>query len=220
MTIKKNDFIEIEYTGRTKEDQIIFDTTDEAVAKANHLHSHNQFGPATICIGENQILPGIDVSLEGKEVGKEYVIEVGPEDGFGKKDAKLIQMMQAKKFKEQNIDPQPGLQINMDGVIGTVKTVSGGRVMMDFNHPLAGKELEYRLRVNKKVEDDKDKLQGYMKQTLGMHDFSSEIKEGTATVKLKMPLPEEVQTELNKKISALIPGIKKVEFSIAKEEKK
>ena len=150
--IKKHDFVEIEYTGKLKEDNIIFDTTDEKTAKENNLHSNTDYGPVIICVGEEQILKGLDKNIEGKEIGKEYNVDIKPEDAFGSKNAKLIQLIPTSKFKQQKIQPMPGMQLNIDGVVGTVKTVSGGRTLVDFNHPLAGKELLYKIPVYQTVK--------------------------------------------------------------------
>ncbi|MBL7056515.1 peptidylprolyl isomerase [Candidatus Woesearchaeota archaeon] len=217
--ISKKEFIEIEYTGTIKEDNSIFDTTDEKVAKENHVHGHD-FSPKVICVGEGHVLKGLEDNLEGKEIGKEYDVEVKPEDGFGMKNPKLIQLIPTNKFKQQNIMPQPGLQINIDGMMGLIKTVSGGRTMVDFNHPLAGKELKYKVKINRKVEDDKEKLSGYIKLTLGTDDFKVDIKEGNAEVSFKKGIPEGMQLEFEKKIKELIPGIKKVGFKVLEEKNK
>jgi len=91
--VSKKDFIEVEYTGKIKDGNIIFDTTDEKVAKENNLEANSDYGPVVICIGEQQLLKGLDKNLEGKDIGKEYDIDIDPEDGFGKKNAKLIQLI-------------------------------------------------------------------------------------------------------------------------------
>src|SRR3989338_8055971 len=158
--ISKKDFIEIEYTGRIKEDNSIFDTTDRKVAKENNMKSREEFGPVIVCVGENQVLKGLDISLEGKEAGAEYDVAINPKDAFGSKNPKLIQMIPTSKFIQQKIQPMPGLQLNIDGIVGTVKTVGGGRALIDFNHPLAGKELSYKVKINKKVTDPKEQLVG------------------------------------------------------------
>ena len=148
--VSKKDFIEIEYTGKLKDENVVFDTTDETVAKENGLESHSGYGSVIICVGEEQLLKGLDKNLEGKETGKEYDIELKPEDAFGNKNAKLIQLVPTSKFKQQNVQPMPGMQLNIDGVVGTIKTVSGGRTLVDFNHPLSGKVLTYKIKINKK----------------------------------------------------------------------
>jgi len=217
--ISNNDFIELEYTGKTKEENIIFDTTYKDIAKENDLHTHQDFGPVVVCVGENQVLPGIDKNLVGKEIGKEYEFDIKPEDAFGKKNAKLIQLVPTSKFKKQNIQPHPGLQLNLDGMVGTIKTVSGGRTLVDFNHPLSGKDLIYKVKVNKKVTDDKEKLDAYLKLSLGIKDFKIELSENNAKITLKTEIPKEAIEKFSKKITELIPNIKKAEFTVEKEEK-
>jgi len=217
--VSKRDFVEIEYTGKIKDDNIIFDTTDEKVAKENNLESKD-LGPVVVCAGEEQLLKGIDKALEGKEIGKEYDLVIKPEDAFGSKNAKLIQLIPTSKFKQQNMQPMPGLQVNIDGMVGLIKTVSGGRTLVDFNHPLSGKDLLYKIKINKKIVDDKEKLIGYVKLSLGTKDFSVEIKENNAKITLKTEIHKESQEKLSKKITELIPGIKKVEFAFEKEKNK
>ena len=218
--IKKSDFVEIEYTGMIKEDNSIFDTTDKKLAEDNGFYNENtEYGPIVVCIGEQHILAGLERALEGKEPGK-YKIELKPEDAFGKKDAKLIQLISTSKFRKQNIQPIPGLQVNIDGVMGIVKTVSGGRTLVDFNHPLAGKDLVYEVDVKRIVEDDKEKVKSYIKLALNLKDVNVKIEDNEANVELKKEIPKEAEKQLAKKIQELIPALKKVSFIIQKEQKK
>jgi len=215
--VSKGEFIEIEYTGRLKDENIIFDTTDEKIAKENNLEG-SDYSPVVMCVGEGQVLSGIDKNLEGKEIGKEYDIIIKPEDGFGSKNAKLIQLIPTNKFKQQNIQPMPGLQINIDGMVGLVKTVSGGRILVDFNHPLSGKNLLYKVKINRKVTDDKEKLSGFVRLSFGTKDFEIEINEGNAKITLKTEVPKQAEEKLNEDIIKLIPSIKKVEFVLKKNK--
>jgi FKBP-type peptidyl-prolyl cis-trans isomerase SlyD len=218
--VSKKDFVEIEYTGKIKEENIVFDTTDEKIAKENNLQSQEDYSPVVICVGQEQILKGLDNGIEGKDIGKEYDIDIKPEDAFGNKNAKLIQLIPTSKFKQQNIQPMPGMQLNIDGMVGTIKTVSGGRTLVDFNHPLAGKELLYKIKLNKKIIDDTEKLKGYLKLSLGMNDFEIKMDDGNAKITLKKEIPKEVQETLSKKIVELIPDIKKTEFTIGQQKNK
>jgi len=136
MALKKHDFIEVDYTGKIKESGEVFDTTNIEVAKKNQIFEAERVtGPVVICLGEGLILPGLEKKLEGRELG-EYNIDLSAEEGFGKKSAKLIQLIPTAKFKKQDVRPMPGLQISVDGMMGTIKTVTGGRTIVDFNHPL------------------------------------------------------------------------------------
>ena len=217
--VSKKDFIEIEYTGMLKDENIVFDTTNQEVAKKNNLEAHKGYEPVVICIGEQQLLKGIDANLEGKDIGKEYDIVLKPEDAFGPKNAKLIQLIPVSKFKQRDIQPMPGMQLNIDGVVGTIKTVSGGRTMVDFNHPLAGKELSYKIKINRKITDDKEKLSGYIKLSLGTKDFEIVMENNNAKIKLKNPIPKEAEERLAEKITELIPKISKIEFTVTKTDK-
>ena len=218
--IKKHDFVEIEYTGRIKEDGTIFDTTDEKAAKESGMYDKNaDYSPIVICIGENRLLKALEEQIAGKETGKEYTFEISPENAFGKKDAKLIQLIPTSKFRQQNIQPMPGLQLNIDGIFGVVKTVSGGRCLVDFNHPLAGKDIVYNARIIRIIEDGKEKLNSLLKMNFNIKDAEIEINEGSAVIKSKHNVPKNAQEELKRIAERTIPGIKTLDFTIIEEKK-
>ncbi len=201
--IKKSDFVELDYTGKVKENNIVFDTTDRKVAEENGLNNQNtEFNPIIICVGEKQVLPGIDSFLEGKEPGK-YELDLAPEEGFGKKDAKLIQMIPANKFKGQNINPMPGLQVNIDGLVGMIKTVTGGRVIIDFNPPLSGKELHYELDIKRIVADDKEKIAALLEFKLNIKDAEVTVEKGNAKITSDKDIPEQIRNKLIDEIKRL-----------------
>jgi len=85
-------------------------------------------------------LKGVDDFLIGKEIGK-YIIELSPEKAFGNRESKLVQMIPMKIFHQHKINPVPGTLFNFDNKVAKILTVSGGRVMVDFNNPLAGKDI-------------------------------------------------------------------------------
>ena len=219
--VKKHDFVEIAYTGRIKEDGTIFDTTEEKIARENGLYDKNaDYSPAVICVGENNMLKALEEQIIGKETGNEYTFEISSGNAFGKKDGKLIQLIPTSKFRQQNIQPIPGLQLNIDGVFGVVKTVSGGRCLVDFNHPLAGKDLVYNIKINRIVEHDKEKLQSLLKMHLHAKDAEIEMKESSAYINLKKSVPRQAQDELKKIAERAVPGIKNINFTIPQEKNK
>ena len=209
MPLKKGDFIEIDYIAKDKDTSSIVDLTSEEEAKKNNIHNKNtKYKPVIICIGENQILKGIDEFLINKEANKEYEIEILPEKAFGKKDPKLMKMMPTQEFKKQNINPFPGLQVRMDNIIGTIRTVSGGRTIVDFNHPLAGHTLIYKIKVNKIVKEDDKKIKSILSPI--SDDVKVFVKEEVAEIDLE--LPDAFQKEISNKIKQLIPKIKEIKF--------
>jgi FKBP-type peptidyl-prolyl cis-trans isomerase 2 len=204
MAIKKDDFIEMEYTGRLKDNNELFDTTDEQAAKdADVYNSNAKYGSVIICVGEGQIVEGLDEAIIGKEPGK-YTIDLTPEQAFGRKDAKLIQMVPLTKFTQNEIKPFPGLQVNIDDAIGTVKTVSGGRVLVDFNHPLSGKDLIYEVEIKRQVTDKKEQVESLLNLLIGMKDIHVTMDGNKAKVELPANMPPQIAEELTKKIIALV----------------
>jgi len=214
MPVKKNDFIEIEYTGKLKDEGSVFDTTHENVAKENHLHREDaEYGPIIICVGEKHVLKGLDEFIIGKEPG-EYSIDVNCEEAFGKKNPKLIQLIASKKFTEHNIKPMVGLSVNIDGAIGLVKAVSGGRIMVDFNHPLSGKDLVYDMKILRVVNDKKEQVESLLGLILSIKKENAEIdiKESDCKIKLKQKFPEEVLKKVKEKIKELVK-LSKIELT-------
>ncbi len=214
--IKKQDFVEIEYTGKLKDEGYVFDTTDERIAKDNGLFNEKHtYGPVKIIVGNIQLLPGLDRFMEGKEPGT-FKVELKPEEGFGKKNAKLLKLLSKSIFTKQEINPMPGLPVSIDGMEGIIKTVSGGRCMVDFNHPLSGKELQYDLKINRIVTEEKEKVEAIVELQLDKKDFEVKVEGENVTVTLntrvKKPLKDLI-ADMIKKFTKL----KQVEF---KENKK
>ncbi|MFH1408306.1 MAG: peptidylprolyl isomerase [Nanoarchaeota archaeon] len=219
MTLKANDFIELDYTGKVKGEDFVFDTTDEKVAKAHDIHNPNQvYSPAIICIGKGHILRGLDQHLIGKKVGDSFTVNLTPEEAFGKKRADMIQLIPTSKFKKDGITPHLGLQVQIDGIMGTVKTVTGGRTLVDFNHPLSSKELTYDLRILKKVDDLQEKVAAFLKVELG-GVVPVTVAEGVATVALEGPIPVEAAGKLITMVKDAIPELKELLFTEAPSNK-
>ncbi len=215
--VKEKDFVEIEYTAKV--DNIIFDTTSQEVAKANNIFDENaSYKPIVICVGQANVIKGIDDSIIGKEVENTYSIHITPEHGFGKKNPKMIQLISTSKFLKEEIRPMPGLQVNVDGIFGVVKAVSGGRTIVDFNHPLAGKELDYDVSIKRIVIDLKEKLEAIVRLRLGLKEFSADILDGNAEIIVKEEINDKVKSLFEEEVKKLVPDIKKVEFK--QEEKK
>lgn len=214
----KGEFVKLNYTGKVKEDGMVFDTTSPEVAKEHGLEAERTYEPVVICLGQGQILPGLDDELEGKEKGK-HTIEVEAAKAFGKKDASLIELIPLSKFKEAKINPVPGLQVQFDDQLGTVRRAGGGRVLVDFNHPLAGKDLVYEVTIEDTITDKKEQTIALSKSMFGLEPEEVKIQEKKITVKYPKELPEQITKPVGEKWAELLK-VDKVEFTAPKEEKK
>lgn len=154
MPLQKKDFIEIEFTAKLKDGEIFDSNKKEDLGKSG---LKGDAKPFVFALGEGMFLNSIDEQLIGKEIG-EYKIELIPEQAFGKRDPKMIQLIPLINFKEQQVNPIPGAVFNFDGRIARVLTVSGGRVMVDFNNPLAGKDVIYEIKILRKIDDINEKI--------------------------------------------------------------
>ena len=222
--IQTGDWIKINYTGRLQDNNVVFDTTVESVAKEAKLNSKKKFELFVMCVGEGHIIKGIDTSLIGKKVGDNYKIKLSAEEAFGKKNSKLLQLISKSKFTKDKVNPIPGLKVNIDGQEGIIKSISGGRVIVDFNHPLAGKDVEYEISINSIVTEDKEKIKGYL-TLLFQQDIPFELL--GKKILLKYPLPKEMLDVIEKEIIRLlgegyklvIPEIKKKLNTTEKQNK-
>ena len=188
MTLKKKDFIEIEFTGRVKDGEI-FDSNIKEDLKNSDLNFEPK--PFVFCLGEGMFLKSIEDFLIGKEIGK-YNIELTPEKAFGNRDRKLIQEVSMKIFREQKLNPVPGMMFNLDGRIAKILSVSGGRVIVDFNNPVAGKIVIYKIKVLRKVEDINEKAKALI-QFLFKKNMDFEIKEKKIILKVEKELVKFVE---------------------------
>ena len=203
MTIKEKDFIEIDYTGKLI-DGTVFDTTLEEVAKKNSIHNDKtKYNPLVVCVGEQQVVRGLDKALVGKEIGKNFTIKVTADQAFGKKDIKMIKLVPMSVFRKQNIMPQPGLQLNIDGQIVTILRANGGRILVDFNHPLAGKEISYEVKINKTITDPSEKIKSYLRVSFPISQEVS-VHENKAIVYIPGDLPKELTEPISKKLKDFV----------------
>jgi len=170
MAINEKDFIELEFTGKVKDGEVFDSNIEEDIKKAG---LGIEAKPFVFAVGEGMFLKSIEDFLVGKEMGR-HRIELPPERAFGKRDARLIMRIPLKVFREQRISPVQGGVFNFDGRLAKILAVSGGRVMADFNNPIAGKDVIYDLNVKRKVEDINEKIKSFV-NFLFKRDFSFEI---------------------------------------------
>ena len=185
MTFQKNDFIEIDFTAKTKDGNIFDSTIKENIDNAE---LKIQAKPFVFSLGQGMFLEGVEDFLIGKDENqKEHKIELSAENAFGKRDPKLIQTMPLKLFREHKINPIPGFSLNFDGRIGKILSATGGRVKIDFNNPIAGKDVIYEVNVLRKIEDLNEKISSFT-EFLFKRKIDFEIKDKKLILEVEKPL--------------------------------
>lgn len=180
LTLQNGDFVKISYTGSIA--GMVFDTTDEEKAKEAGIHNPSStYGPITVGIGKRHVILGLDDEMEGKEPGYETDLSVPPEKAFGEHDPKKVEAFQKNQFKEKLVK---GMSIKVpEKGEGTVIDIIGGRVLIDFNHPFAGKTLDYTLRIEERVESAEEIVRGLIQLYIG-RQMDLEIADGKLTITL------------------------------------
>jgi len=221
--LKKGDFIELKFVGRIAESGEVFDTNIEEEAEKAGLQKPSQ--PSRICIGEGMIIKGLDEALEGIEEEQEHEILLRPRDAFGERNSSLVKTISLSAFVKKGMTPVRGELVSFDGIVARIAAISGARVIVDFNHPLAGKVIIYRIRA-KKIEDVKEKLAAlasfYLATQIKTENIKIEGKKAILEVE-KLPAPQVIST-LKQKTTQLLDvelelQVKEEEKAINKQEK-
>ena len=178
--IQDGDFVKLDYTVRTKEDDTVVDTTKQDVAEEAGIDDDDyEFEPRVIVVGAGHVFQGVDDDLMGKGVGDEGSVDIPAEEAFGAFDPDDVKTVAADKVPEDN--RYPGAQVQIDGEQGRLETIIGGRARVDFNHPLAGEDLEYDYEVVEIVDDREEQAQGllgmYLQQSPEVWIETDEVEE-------------------------------------------
>ena len=115
------------------------------------MDSSQRRGPLQYTHGEGKIIPGLSRQLEGLKVGDEKNIVVSPEEAYGNVDPRAFEEVPKSEMpKDLNLTVGTRLQAKApDGrsLLVTVSEVKKDSVLLNFNHPLAGKELHFKVKI-------------------------------------------------------------------------
>jgi FKBP-type peptidyl-prolyl cis-trans isomerase SlyD len=172
--IQEGDFVRLAYTARSVENDQLVDTTDEEVAEEEGVDDQQQsFEPRVIAVGAGHLFDTVEEDFTGGEAGDSGTVTVPAEEAFGEYDEGEVRTVSADRIPED--DRYPGGHVDIDGEHGHVETIIGGRARVDFNHPLAGEDVEYDYEVLDTVDDRLEQAEGM----LGMYfdaDFDMRIE--------------------------------------------
>jgi len=159
MALQKGDFILIDYVAKVKETNEVFDTTQEDVAKKERLGKDGDiYEPKLVVLGENWVLKALDEALTTMDTDKPQSVEISADKGFGQRDPEKIKRVPIKQLYAKEINPVVGARIEFQGKMATVRSTGAGRVLLDFNPPLAGRTLIYDVKVIKKLDASEEKI--------------------------------------------------------------
>ena len=181
--LAKGDIVYIEYdvwiTG-PGDQRTLHETTHADVAKeADKYEEKKAYAAVPVVVGHERIAKGLDEALLVASVGETKDVAIPPEKGAGERDPKLVKLYPMREFYKKDIEPAPVLEVHMDGRHGTIMAVTAGRVRVDFNNPLAGRTLQYKVTVARRAESPEEKVRGVLEMDYGLVDqFKIFVKDG------------------------------------------
>lgn len=146
MVVTKNNIISIYY--------IVTDLD------GNEIDSNKEFEPLQYLHGGENILPSIDAALEGAVINEEREVILEPHQAYGDYNDQLIVSVNKEKFPAHLGHPEQGMIVDIDeGGEMIVIALKDDKVILDGNHPLAGKTLHFSVKVVSVREATTDELQ-------------------------------------------------------------
>lgn len=154
-TVAKNDTVTVDYTGWL-DDGTVFDTSNETVAREAGIYDiNNTYVPISFMVGAGEVIDGFDTAVVGLKANESRNITLAPDQAYGDYDASLIQPVNLTLLQENGIDPQVNDTLYYGTEPVTVYAIPNNTtVLIDFNHPLAGKTLHFEVTVRSIISGD------------------------------------------------------------------
>jgi len=135
--VKENDTVKLHYTGKLDDGQV-FDSSLERE-------------PLEITLGQGQLIPGFEKGLVDMKVSEKKTITIPKEEAYGEVQDELFQPIPKSNLPEE-IKPEVGMGLVSKNPDGTerqlrIAEVNDENIVVDANHPLAGKDLTFELEL-------------------------------------------------------------------------
>lgn len=140
MKAEKGSNVKLEYEGKLENGEI-FDSSSHGD------HSH----PLEFKVGDGEVIPGFDSAVEGMEIGEEKEFTIKPEEAYGEYNPELTRKIEREMLPPDQ-EPKEGMMLAMQTPDGRqfpvkISKVDDKEVTVDFNHPLAGKTLIFKIKL-------------------------------------------------------------------------
>jgi FKBP-type peptidyl-prolyl cis-trans isomerase 2 len=137
MAIKEGYIVKVEYTG-TLDDGSLFDSTEESGC------------PLEFQIGAQQVIEGFEKAIVDMELNEEKEVKIQPADAYGDYDKDMLRDIPRDRMPPEQLEVGMTLMATMPHGIQmpvTITEVTDEKVTIDMNHPLAGKVLNFKIKL-------------------------------------------------------------------------
>lgn len=136
-TVKENDTVRVHYTGKLENGEVFDSSLDRE--------------PLEFTMGQGQIIPGFEKGLMDMSVSEKKTINIPSNEAYGEHQAEMIQEIPKEQLPPE-IKPEVGLGLASRTPDGqemrmTIAEVKENTIVVDANHPLAGKDLTFEVEV-------------------------------------------------------------------------
>ena len=220
-TVESGSFVMVDYVITAKETGELVDTTLEEKAREKGISTTGAlFEPRLTVIGKGMLLRALEEEMVGMKEGDHKSVVIPPERAFGPRDPGKVKVIPIRRLKDVDQPITVGTRLVIDGKEGVVRSIESGRVLVDFNHHLAGKTLECEVWVRKVITEDAEKVLQLLHSHLPEANSSNtEVKVEGDVVTLRLPkevfnVPglQVVKRSLVREVADSIKGISKVVF--------
>ncbi|PIU22480.1 MAG: hypothetical protein COT14_01045 [Candidatus Diapherotrites archaeon CG08_land_8_20_14_0_20_30_16] len=137
----------------------IIETNLPEKAKASSGEKRVLFkGKKPILEGMKSLFPKVEETIKNLKENEEKTLALSAIDAYGFRNKELLRVVSLQAFKQNKINPFVGLVFETEGLYGIIKSISGGRVMVDFNSPYADHEVEVYVK-KVKTCNEKEKIE-------------------------------------------------------------
>lgn len=148
--VKVGSVIDVDYEGRF-DDGKLFDTSKADVAKKEGVYvEERDYAPLHVTLGQGMLIKGFEDALIDMEEGQEKTVNIKAKDAYGETKLELIKNFKKDPERDKELNVGLVVLVNVEGrqIPARVSEVSEN-ISLDFNHPLAGKDLTFKIKVVK-----------------------------------------------------------------------
>ena len=148
--VKQGSNVLVDYVGRF-DDGKLFDTSKENLAKEEGTHIEDrEYQPLEITLGQGMLIKGFEDALIGMKEGEEKTAKIKAKEAYGETRPELIKKFPKDPERDKELKVGMVVLVNVEGrQIPARVTEAGEEIALDFNHPLAGKDLTFEIKVVK-----------------------------------------------------------------------
>jgi len=147
MKAKNNDWVSVVYEGSFTDGKV-FDKNDEKQ-------------PLTFKLGAKQVVPGFEKAVDGLEVGKEIKVTIKPKDAYGEKNTNILEIPKETfgtiDLSKLKLNTELEVMSEMGPLMLEIKKIEDKIVKAIVNHPLAGKDLVFKIKLLKILDEKETK---------------------------------------------------------------